>query len=179
MLRACLYPRFSTDKQNESSVTYQFRICRTKISNQGWTEVYAYSDIAISESTKVDDRPGGSGMLTEATIGKFDVLIMEGLDRLSRDQVEQESIVRKLEYRGIKIIGVSDGYDSTHSVRKVLRGVRGLINKIYLDDLRRKTHRGQIGQVENGYIAGGKSYGYDIVKEDAGSRHQVNEEVTK
>ena len=175
MLRVCLYARFSTDNQKESSVDDQFRICRLRIESNDWKEVAAYSDKAVSGSTRVEDRQGGSAMLTQAMAGNFDALIMEGLDRLSRDQVEQESIVRRLEHRGIRIIGVSDGYDSTHSARKVLRGVRGLINEIYLDDLRKKTHRGQSGQIERGYIAGGKSYGYDIIKCDGGSRYQIND----
>ncbi|MEB3733409.1 recombinase family protein [Halopseudomonas pachastrellae] len=32
------------------------------------------------------------------------------------------------------------------------------------------------GQVDRGYIAGGKSYGYDIVKDETGSRYVINEE---
>ena len=74
------------------------------------------------------------------------------------------------------IIGLADGYDSQHQGRKVMRGVRGLINELYLDDLRHKTQRGMHGQVDRGYIAGGKSYGYDIVKDEAGSRYVINEE---
>ena len=179
MLRVCLYARFSTENQKESSVDDQFRICRLKIESNGWKEVAAYYDMAISGSTRVADRQGGSAMLTKAMTGQFDVLIMEGLDRLSRDQVEQEKIVRRLEHLGIRIMGVSDGYDSTHSARKVLRGVRGLINEIYLDDLRKKTHRGQTGQVERGYIAGGKSFGYDIVKVEGGSQYRINEDEAK
>jgi DNA invertase Pin-like site-specific DNA recombinase len=102
------------------------------------------------------------------------VLIVESLDRLSRDQVEQERIVRRLEHRGIIILGVADGYDSRMGGRKIMRGVRGLINELYLDDLRYKTHRGQSGQVGRGYIAGGKSYGYDIVKTESGSKYVIN-----
>ncbi|AEK62829.1 site-specific recombinase [Collimonas fungivorans Ter331] len=79
----------------------------------------------------------------------------------------------------IRIICVSDGYDSKHSARKIMRGVRGLINELYLDDLRHKTHRGQVGQVERGFVAGGKSYGYDLVKSEEGSRYLVNEAQVK
>jgi hypothetical protein len=57
--------------------------------------------------------------------------------------------------------------------------VRGLVNELYIDDLRCKTIHGQTGQVERGFIAGGKSYGYDIVKTDRGSDYQVNAEQAK
>ncbi|MGI4813914.1 MAG: recombinase family protein [Janthinobacterium lividum] len=132
------------------------------------------SDHAVSGSTQVGARPGGKALLADAIAGRFDVLLLEGLDRLSRDQVEQESIVRRLEHRGIRIVGASDGYDSTLSSRKIMRGVRGLINEIYLDDLRAKTHRGQTGQVAHGYVAGGKSYGYDLVRSEGGSQYVIN-----
>jgi DNA invertase Pin-like site-specific DNA recombinase len=59
--------------------------------------------------------------------------------------------------------------------RKIMRGVRGLINELYLDDLRQKTHRGQVGQVDRGFVAGGKSFGYQIVKGDGGSRYEIDE----
>ena len=99
-------------------------------------------------------------MMADALAGRFDVLVLEALDRLSRDTVELERIVRRLEHRGIRILGVSDGYDSRAGGRKVLRAVRGIVAELYLDDLRAKTHRGLEGQFGRGYSAGGKSYGY-------------------
>ena len=44
--------------------------------------------------------------------------------------MQKSRIARRLAYRGIEIAGVADGYDSTLSARKVLRGVRGLIDEI-------------------------------------------------
>ena len=179
MLKVCLYARFSTDKQAESSIDDQYRVCRARIEREGWREVAHYSDMAVSGSTTVEGRLGGAALLGDAMAGRFDVLVLEGLDRLSRDQVEQERIVRRLEHRNIRIIGLSDGYDSLLAARKVLRGVRGLINELYLDDLRHKTHRGQSGQVERGYIAGGHCYGYNIVRDTHGSRYVLNEQQAR
>ena len=60
-----------------------------------------------------------------ALAGDFEVLRLEDLSRLSRDQVESESTIRRLEHNGIGIIAVSDGYDSLAKGRKIQRGVRG------------------------------------------------------
>jgi site-specific DNA recombinase len=173
-MRALIYSRFSTDKQRETSVDDQVRVCRARAETEGLDVVATYADEGISGSTPVDSRPGGAHLLADALAGRFDVLIVEGLDRLSRDQVEQERIIRRLEHRGLRIIGVADAYDSQMGARKIMRGVRGMINELYLDDLRHKTHRGQTGQFDRGYVVGGKSYGYDLVKTEAGSRYQVN-----
>jgi DNA invertase Pin-like site-specific DNA recombinase len=95
---------------------------------------------------------------------RFDVLVLEGLDRLSRDQVDQEQVVRRLEHRGIRIVGVADGYDSASGPSRVLlRGMRGLVNEVYLRDLPHKIRRGLAGQIERGFHAGGMSYGYRSV----------------
>ncbi|WP_082818868.1 recombinase family protein [Cupriavidus nantongensis] len=178
-MRALIYSRFSSDKQRESSIEDQVRICRARCEAEGCEVVAEIGDEGISGSTPVSNRPAGAKLLADALAERFDVLVLEGLDRLARDQVEQERIVRRLEHRGIRIIGVSDGYDSKMGSRKIMRGVRGLINELYLDDLRHKTHRGQEGQFERGFIVGGKSYGYDIVRDAGGSRYQVNQEEAR
>jgi site-specific DNA recombinase len=53
-----------------------------------------------------------------------------------------------------------DGYDTQARGRKVMRVARGLVNELYLDDLREKTHRGLAGQFDRGYHVGGVCYGY-------------------
>jgi site-specific DNA recombinase len=178
-MRASIYARYSTDRQSLTSIDDQVRVCSARAAREGWEVVACHSDSATSGSIEVGARPGGNALLRDAMAGRFDVLLLEGLDRLSRDQVEQERIVRRLEHRGIRIVGIADGYDSAHSGRKIMRGVRGLINELYLDDLRHKTQRGMHGPVDRGYMAGGKCYGYDIVRADDGSRYQVNEEQAR
>lgn len=174
-MRTAIYARYSSDKQSETSITDQVNLCQSRAKREGWPLVATHTDNALSGSTQVASRPGGKALLADMLAGRFDVLLLEGLDRLARDQVEQESVVRRMEHRGIRIIGLADGYDSQHQGRKVMRGVRGLINELYLDDLRHKTQRGMHGQVDRGYIAGGKSYGYDITKDETGSRYVINE----
>ncbi|MBR7777402.1 recombinase family protein [Undibacterium sp. BYS50W] len=175
-MRATIYARFSTDKQRESSIEDQAVICRRLAASEGFTVVSVHGDDGVSGSTPVQQRSGGARLLADALADRFEVLIVESLDRLSRDQVEQERIVRRLEHRGILILGAADGYDSRMGGRKIMRGVRGLINELYIDDLRHKTHRGQAGQVGRGFVAGGKSYGYDIVKSESGSTYVINQQ---
>jgi site-specific DNA recombinase len=103
-------------------------------------------------------------LAVDAAAREFDALIVDDLSRLSRDQVESERSIRRLEYGGVRIIGVSNGYDSHSKSRKVQRGVRGLMNEIYLDDLKDKTHRGLAGQAIKKFWAGGKPYGYRLVQ---------------
>ncbi|HEY7944137.1 MAG TPA: recombinase family protein, partial [Casimicrobiaceae bacterium] len=93
---------------------------------------------------------------------------------LSRDMVDGESMVRRLEHRGIRIIGIGDGYDSdSGESRELLRGVRGLFNQSYIRDAAKKTHRGLTGQVLRGFHAGGMSYGYRSLAVDMNERGEA------
>jgi site-specific DNA recombinase len=155
---AAIYCRYSSDRQREASIEDQSRNCERRAESEGWTITQRYADSAISGSTS--DRPGYRGMLADAESGRFQALLVDDLSRLSRDQVEAERTIRRLEHWGIIIVGVSDGYDSRSKSRKVHRGVRNLLNEVYLDDLREKTHRGLEGQARRGNNAGGRCYGY-------------------
>lgn len=174
-MRVCLYARYSTDHQNQNSTADQLRAGRERAAREGWAVVATHADEGISGSTPVALRAGGKALLSDALAARFDVLIVEGLDRITRDLAEQERTVKRLEHRGIRIIGTADGYDSQAHGRKVMRIARGLVNELYLDDLRHKTHRGLQGQFARGFAAGGRTYGYTSVAEEGGHRLAVDE----
>ena len=163
-MKTVLYARYSTENQSIASIEDQFRVCRARAVQEGWKVVNEYGDDATSGSTALIDRRAGRALAADITKKGFDILLVESLDRLSRDQIEQEIWVRRMEHFGMRIVGISDGYDSQQAGRKIMRGVRGLINELYIDDLRSKTHRGQTGKVLTGYVAGGKSFGYKIIR---------------
>jgi site-specific DNA recombinase len=157
-LFAAVYTRFSSDRQRDSSTHDQFRNCDRRLTAERLQLHKHYADEAISGTTT--DRPGYQEMLADADAGKFQVLLIDDLSRLGRDQVETERAIRRLEFRGVRILAVSDGYDSTSKARKIHRGAKNLVNEIYIDDLREKTHRGLEGQALRKYSAGGKAYGF-------------------
>ncbi len=158
MTRAAIYARYSTDKQREASIEDQSRTCRRIAEREGWAIAETYADQGISGSRA--DRPAYQRMLADAKAHKFAVLLIDDISRLSRDQVEAENAFRRLEHWGVRVIGVSDGYDSAAKTRKVHRAVKNLMNEVFLDDLAEKTHRGLEGQARAGNNAGGRAYGY-------------------
>ena len=161
-MKAVVYTRFSSDRQREASSEDQARNCRRRAESEGWRIGEHYRDEGISGSTA--DRPGYKAMLRAAQAREFDVLLVDDLSRLSRDQIEFERTIRRLEFAGIRIVAVADGYDSQNKARKVQRGFKGLMNEVYLDDLRDKTHRGQEGQALKQFWVGGRPYGYRLTR---------------
>jgi site-specific DNA recombinase len=175
-LRPALYARYSTDQQRQTSIDDQLRAARERADREGWHVVATHSDEGISGSVPVALRRGGKALIADALAGRWEILIVEGLDRLSREIGEAEQLVKRLEHRGIRIMGTADGYDSEARGRKVMRIARGLVNELYLDDLREKTHRGLAGQFDRGFSAGGRSYGYRSVEVDGGRRLVIDQE---
>ncbi len=159
-MKAALYARFSSDLQRATSIEDQFRNCRKRAELEGWAVVTTYADAAMSGTDA--NRPQYRAMLEAAARREFDALIVDDLSRLTRDAVECERVIRRLEFIGVRIIATSDGYDSTSKARKVHRGFKGLMNEIFLDDLRERVHRGLTGQAQKHFWCGGRPYGYRL-----------------
>jgi site-specific DNA recombinase len=157
-MKAATYSRYSSDQQRASSIIDQQRNCHRRAQAESWSVAAEYADEAISGSD--NRRPQYLAMLRAAARKEFDVLIVDDLSRLTRDSVEQETTLRRLEFQGIRVIATSDGYDSESKSRKIRRGFKGLMNEMFLDDLRAKVHRGLEGQAIKGRWCGGRPYGY-------------------
>ena len=160
MIRAALYARYSSGKQSPTSIDDQLRAARVLATSHGWEVVSVHHDAETTGSVPPSLRPGSKRLIADALARRFDVLIVEALDRIVRNLGEQELLVNRFEYHGIRIIGTSDGYDTEQRGRKVTRVFRGLQNEIYLDDLREKTHRGLAGKFDRGFHVGGLTFGY-------------------
>lgn len=157
MPSAALYARYSSDNQRDASIEDQLRLCRLYAERQGWSVADSYSDRAISGSSLL--RPGIQELIADAQGGRFDTILTESLDRLSRDQEDIAGLYKRMRFLGVRIITLSEG-----DVSELHIGLKGTMGALYLKDLADKTRRGLRGRVEAGKAGGGNSYGYDVVK---------------
>lgn len=161
-MKVAIYARYSSDKQSEASIDDQVRNCTRYAENkEGWKITSRFEDKAITGSVRA--RPGYNAMQEAAKKKEFDVLLVDDLSRISRDELEMKYLIRQFQSWGLRIVCASDGYDSSAKGEKIQATMRGLMNEIYLDDLRDKTHRGLVGRVLKKMSAGGKAYGYKRV----------------
>ncbi len=160
MTNAVTYCRFSSDNQKEKSIDDQLRNCHERAEKEGWNVLADYKDTALSG--KLQDRPGFIKMMKDAEAGIFDVLIIDDLSRLTRS-VNATSIVEQIRYFNVRLITISDGIDSNDKTAKLAVGLKGMMNNIFLDNLRDSVHRGIKGNALEGKNTGGKSYGYQPI----------------
>ena len=157
-MRAVIYARYSSENQRDASIEDQVRECRAFIDRQGWAYQHAYTDRALSGASTL--RAGYQLLLQEAREGRFDMVVAEALDRLSRDQEDVAALYKRLRFAGVGLVTLGEG-----EITDLHVGLKGTMNALFLKDLADKTRRGLRGRVEEGLSGGGNAYGYDVVHE--------------
>jgi site-specific DNA recombinase len=173
-VHAIIYARYSSELQSDRSVEDQVRSCRDSIERHGWSYLHAYVDRAASGASAL--RPGYQKLLEDARADRFDLVVAEALDRLSRDQADTANLYKHLTFWGIRIMTLAEG-----EITELHVGLKGTMNALFLKDLAHKTRWGLRGRIEIGRSGGGLCYGYDVVgenttdgKSNAGAR-RINE----
>ena len=162
-MRAAIYARYSSENQREQSIEDQVRVCRQFAARDGITVLDSHIYFDEAQSGSVRSRPGLEALKKAAEAKQFDALLVDDSSRLSRDNQHFNTLLCLFQFWGISLISVGDGLDMREEHAKVAYQFRGIINELYLTDLKKKTHRGQMGQVLRGFAVGARGYGYTSV----------------
>ncbi|MBG0794020.1 recombinase family protein [Methylocystis sp. H62] len=171
MKRAAIYARFSTELQHERSIDDQVAVCKNYAERNELEIVGVYDDRARSGASMYG-REGLLRLLDAARDGSFEVILIEALDRLSRDQEDLAGIWKRLNFLGVELRAVHEG-----TADQIQIGVRGLLGSLFLTDLAHKVRRGMQGVVRDGRHAGGRAYGYRPVAGKPGELEIVENEA--
>lgn len=173
-MRACTYSRFSTDRQNESSIADQERVCAEYAERQGWKVAERYCDQGISGAA-IGNRPAFLRMKEAALGRRFDVLIVTDLSRLSRSIGDLAKEIDRLVAKGIRVIGVQDGYDSARRGHKLQAGLSGIIGEAFREMVKDRTYAALESRARDKKPTGGRAYGYRDGKVEEGEACIVRE----
>ncbi|MHC4984144.1 MAG: recombinase family protein, partial [Planctomycetota bacterium] len=154
-MRAVIYARYSSDQQRDASIDDQVRLCLARIEREEWEHVTNYTDRATSGASAL--RAGYQKLMEDARAGRFDVVVAEALDRLSRDQEDVAGLYKRLSFAGVRIVTLAEGEVSDLHV-----GLKGTMNALFLKDLAQKTRRGLEGRVRLGRSGGGLALGNPV-----------------
>ncbi|MCA0964712.1 recombinase family protein [Salipiger bermudensis] len=152
--RVALYARYSTDLQNPMSVEDQFRQAERYARQQGWTIVERFSDSAVS-GTAGRTRPDFTRLSDALHQGRFDIVLAESLDRISRDQEHLAGFYKAAKTARVEIHTVGRG-----KVDALTLGLSSMMSAMFLEELSDKVRRGIEGKVLKGLSGGGRIYGY-------------------
>jgi site-specific DNA recombinase len=174
-MKAAIYSRFSTDRQNESSITDQERVCSEYAARQGWEITERYSDAHISGAA-MGNRPGFLRMRADAMSGKFDVLLVADTTRLARSQ-ELAPLIDRFRFQRVRVIGVQDSFDSDAGTSDMQAGLSGIMSVEFRRMIKARTHTALESRARQKRATGGKLYGYDsqgkVVEQEAAAVREI------
>ena len=177
-MRAAIYARYSSDLQRETSIDDQIAVARDYADRQGWTVADAdiYRDRGVSGAS-LDGRPGIAALLTAAATAPpaFEVVLVDDTSRLARDTADAIRVVQQLTFCGVRVVFISQGLDTASDQAETLVAVHGVVDQLYIRELKHKIRRGLAGQQERGFHTGGRTYGYRTVPvPDSTGRQDAN-----
>ncbi|CAN5889140.1 recombinase family protein [soil metagenome] len=153
-MRAAIYARFSSDRQNPLSVEDQITSLTRLADQRGWTVVLHFSDIAIS-GAYIANRPGIQAAITSAERREYDVLLVEDEDRIARNLEQQAHVFNRLRHAGVDVATLGSSQISIMDV-----ALKGLMGEMALGVISAKTKRGMLANAERGLATGSRIYGY-------------------
>jgi DNA invertase Pin-like site-specific DNA recombinase len=129
-LRAVAYAR--SNEQRPESIEDQIDTCRRYCRTMGWSLVGTYADAASSGLAA--HRAEYERLAEDAERGIFDVIIIEGVDRLSRRLSEVSAFCGRLAVRGIKLHSAVHG-----AIASLSLGIFDAVAQLLMDQPRDKT----------------------------------------
>lgn len=169
---AAVYARFSSDLQKDRSIDDQLADCKKYAERGSLKIISTFSDRAKSAATMID-RDGLIELMRAAKERQFNTVIVESLDRLSRDTEDLAGIYKRLTFYGVEILTLNEGATTPIHV-----SIRGMVGSMALTDLANKVRRGHRGLAREGLIPGNVVYGYRAVPGKPGEREIDEEKAT-
>ena len=138
-MKAVIYARFSSEKQNEASIEGQLRECMDYANFNNIEVIGNYIDRA--QSAKTDNRPNFQKMIKDSYKRMFDCIIVWKLDRFARNRYDSAYYKNVLKKNGVRVISakesISQGADGI-LLESILEGYA----EYYSAELSEKVKRG-------------------------------------
>lgn len=162
-IQTAAYVRLSMDDvaHKGDSIETQKRIISNYIDDHPDFELCdTYVDSGVSGTTF--ERPNFQRMIRDIETGKIKCVIVKDLSRLGRNVIDTGYYVERIFLQlGIRLISISDNYDSAADNDNFKLPLINLLNEAYAIDIGRKTKSQARQSMKDGvYVGGQPPYGY-------------------
>jgi site-specific DNA recombinase len=152
-MRAALYVRVSTDRQQQAqTIEQQVAQLQTWVAARaGWTiaEEHVFRDDGRS-GTKLN-RPGLDALRDHAARAAFDVVVVTAPDRLARNFVHQMVVLEELERRGVRVV-FCDRPCSDDPHEQLVTQLRGAVAEYKQTLIADRMRRGRLARLRSGQL---------------------------
>ena len=166
-MKLIAYLRVSTDKQAEEGygLDVQEADVRRWAKDNGHKIIAVLSDEGVSGSNGLDTREALPDALAALKVGRADGLLIPKLDRLSRDMVLQEQLLRDVWKMGREVFSALGSEqnlrnDPDDPGRKMLRVILGAVNEHEREMIVIRMRKGRAAKAaKGGYAYGSPAFG--------------------
>lgn len=171
-MRAVIYARFSSEKQNEASIEGQLRECMEYAKFNSIEVIGNYIDRA--QSAKTDHRPEFQHMIKDSYKNLFDTVLVWKLDRFARNRYDSAYYKNVLKKNGVRVVSIkesiSQGADGI-LLESILEGYA----EFYSAELSEKVKRGMTENALKAKSNGVRApFGYYVDEQD---HYQIDEKT--
>ncbi|WAH36553.1 recombinase family protein [Alicyclobacillus dauci] len=166
MKRCAVYARVSTDMQGESlenQVEYALEYVHRLGEGYSLCRECIYTDFDQSGYyTRFVQRPAIQLALSDATAGKYDVIVFKEISRISRDQAEHIEIVSRFTQAGVRMIAINDNLDSDRPETLDLLGIHSVMSEMESKRISSRVSSGKKMLARRGLWVGEAPIGYQL-----------------
>ncbi len=156
-MRAFIYCRFSSHKQQELSIEGQRDICLEYAEKHNITVVGEYVDRA--RSARTENRADFRRLIRDAETGVVDCVLVWRYDRFFRDRAESALYRRQLEKAGVRLISVTE-FIPKGSAGVITQGMIETVAEYFSAKLSEDVSRGMNKAAQHCQITCGAPLGY-------------------
>lgn len=151
-IKAVAYARYSSDKQQESSITVQLAEINRFCANHGIRLIHEYIDEAQTGTNS--NRKSFQEMIADAQQREFQLVVVHRMDRWARNVDDARYYKKYLRRYGIKIISTIEEFDETPEGEFFELMSMGMA-ELYSKKLARECAAGKIANAKEGKVHGG------------------------
>lgn len=157
MPTAVIYARYSSHAQRDASIDQQLATCRAFAQRGGIDIVDVYTDRALTGTN--DNRPGFKKMISDASKGRWNYVLVYALDRFSRDRYDSAVNKKRLRDCGVKVISATEPI-TEDPVGSLMESMLEGYAEYYSRELSAKVRRGHADNAKKGIVNGPLPLGY-------------------
>ena len=160
VINAVAYARYSSDKQQESSITVQLAEIKKFCASQGIHLIHEYIDEAQTGTNS--NRKQFQQMIKDAPQKEFQLVVVHRMDRWARNVDDARYYKKFLKRHGIKIVSAIEEFDETPEGEFFELMSMGMA-ELYSKKLARECVAGKMANAREGKAHGGKPLlGYTV-----------------
>lgn len=155
-MRVALYPRVSGHEQEDNySIPEQIKRMKAYCEARGWMVYKIYTDSGFTGSNL--ERPGLQALIKDAENGKFDMVLVYKLDRLSRSQKDTLYLIEDVfDKHDVFFTSITENFDTSTPTGKAFLGILAVFAQFEREQIRERTMIGKDSRAKEGKWHGSK-----------------------